>query len=68
LAKTTDDSLVFEVTGNGILYDNVVVPVAIAVEGKVAASAKVSGSPNAAIGNHYNQDQKQQSRHQFSGI
>lgn len=51
LAKATGDNLVFEVTGNGILYDNVVVPVAIAVEGKVAASAKASGSPNAAIGN-----------------
>jgi hypothetical protein len=51
LAKTADNTLVFEVTGNGILYDNVVVPVAIAVGEKVSDTAKASAAPNAAIGN-----------------
>lgn len=52
LAKAADNNkLVFEVTGNGILYDNVVVPVAIAVGGEVSKTAKVSAAPNAAIGN-----------------
>jgi hypothetical protein len=51
LAKAADNNLVFEVTGNGILYDNVVVPVAIAVGGEVAKTAKVSAAPNSALGN-----------------
>ncbi len=50
--KESVSDLVFEITGNGVLYDNVVVPVAIEAAGANGSVAAVaSDSPNAAVGN-----------------